>query len=79
MITETGAFLNVAATSVGQGTLTCPDGTRMLNGGMLNPGDTKEVVLISSYPNSANEWHVRVYNSAAVENDFRVVVSCLQK
>jgi len=72
-----GTSVAVAAGATSASTLDCPAGTRLLSGGVLNSGTTKELVVLGSHPNTASQWRAQVYNSGASAHSYSIVVLCL--
>ena len=73
-----GNSVSVPAGETSVSTLECPGGTRMLSGGPLNSGTSKELVVLGSHPNTPSQWRVQLYNSDVVAHSYSIVVHCLQ-
>lgn len=57
--------------------LSCPAGTRMLSGGILN--ENQNLVLLGSHPNNENTWRVSLFNTTGTPINYAMVVTCIEQ
>lgn len=77
-ITRSSDDFTISGTSVGADSVSCAAGQQMLSGGAEYLTGDAQVVLVSSYPESASSWNVRAYNQSGTQKTVRIWVLCLQ-